>query len=148
MPGRIISVVAVALGLLLGSSVLLTLGGSARAFQQSSPAAGTACPATTAEENAAIVQRFYDEGWNQGRLEVLDEVLADGYVHHAPGTSAYLPVRQSPNTGQDDLAASIQEFRTDFPDLHFTIEDIVASEGAVAVRMVTTGTQADTLDAR
>ena len=146
MPGRIISVVAVALGLLIGSSVLTPVG-PGRALQEGSPAAGSACPATTAEENEAIVRRLYDEGWNQGQLGVLDEVLADDYVHHAPGTSAYLPVRQSPDTGQDDLAASIQEFRTDFPDLRFTIEDSVASDDAVAVRMVVTGTQADTLDA-
>jgi steroid delta-isomerase-like uncharacterized protein len=145
MSRRIISVVAVVLGLLIGCSALAP-GGPARAFQ-ASPAAGTPCPATTAEENEAIVQRLYDEAWNQGHLEVLDELMADDYVHHAPGTSAYLPVNKAPDTGQDVLAASIEEFRTDFPDVHFTILDMVASDNAVAVRMVAAGTQADTLDA-
>jgi steroid delta-isomerase-like uncharacterized protein len=145
MPRRIVSVVAVALGLLIAGSALLP-GSPARAFQ-ATPAASTPCPSTTAEENEALVLRLYDEGWNQGHVEVLDEVLADDYAHHVVNTSVYLPVGQVPAPAQDDLAKSILEFRTDFPDLHFTIQDVVATADDVAVRMVVTGTQADALDA-
>ena len=147
MPRRIVSVVAVALGFLLAGSVLLPGSPApARAFQ-ASPAASTPCPSTTAEENEALVRRLYDEGWNQGHVEVLDEVLADGYAHHVVNTSVYLPVGQVTEPGQDDLAQSMLEFRTDFPDLHFTIQDVVATADDVALRMVVTGTQADKLDA-
>jgi steroid delta-isomerase-like uncharacterized protein len=142
--GRISALFAVALVLLIGSSALAP-GGAA--LQEASPAAGADCPATTAAENEALVQRLYDEAWNQGHLEVLDELLAANYIHHAPGLSAYLPVRQSPDSGKDDLAASIEEFRGDFPDVHFTIEEMIATDDAVVVRMVANGTQADTLDA-
>src|SRR5262249_21136190 len=147
MPRRIMSVVAVALVLLIAGSALLPGGPTpARAFQ-ASPAASTPCPTTTPEENEALVRRLYDEGWNQGNVAVLDEVLSDDYAHHVVNTSVYLPVGQVPQPGQDDLAKSILEFRTDFPDLHFTIQDVVATADDVALRMVVTGTQADTLDA-
>ena len=36
----------------------------------------------TADENKAIVRRFYDEVMGQGRVEVLDEVMDENFVDH------------------------------------------------------------------
>lgn len=144
---RFASVVAVTVGLLMTCGVLLPGGPVPAAAFQASPTAGTPCPSTTPEENEALVRRLYDEGWNEGHVEVLDEVLSDDYAHHVVNTSVYLPVGQVSEPGQDDLAKSMLEFRTDYPDLHFTIQEVVSTPDDVALRMVVTGTQADTLDA-
>src|SRR4051794_29898298 len=58
MPRRIVAVVVVLLGLLLAASGPMPGGqGSALAMQEASPAASTPCPATTPEENEALVRR-------------------------------------------------------------------------------------------
>jgi hypothetical protein len=31
------------------------------------------------EENKAIVQRFFEEIWNEGNLEIANEIIDDGY---------------------------------------------------------------------
>src|SRR3954468_4431733 len=90
---RIVPIVAVllAVGGLIGPGRL----GLSDA-QEASPAA-TACPATTADENEALVRRLFEEGWGRGDMAVLQQVLADDYVHHFPhlagiGTDVNVPV--------------------------------------------------------
>lgn len=36
------------------------------------------------EENKAIVRRHFEEIWNQQRLELADELVADDYLSHLP----------------------------------------------------------------
>ena len=33
-------------------------------------------------ENKALIRRFYEEAWDQGKLDVIDDVFADDYVRH------------------------------------------------------------------
>jgi steroid delta-isomerase-like uncharacterized protein len=78
-----------------------------------------------------LARRVWDEGWNQGRLEVVDEALAvdaaDRHQHDQDDFRAH-------------LKAAITEFRTGFPDLRADVEDIVAEGDRVAMRVVITGT--------
>jgi steroid delta-isomerase-like uncharacterized protein len=86
-----------------------------------------------ADEQDAIVRRSIDEVWNGGRLEVIDEIVADGYVRHEstlPGV-----VR-----GRDELKATVNLYRDAFPDLNVVIEDMVSSEGVVTTRWRASGT--------
>ena len=39
------------------------------------------------QENKAIARRLYEDVWNQGNLDVANELLAPTYVAHDPGTS-------------------------------------------------------------
>ena len=84
------------------------------------------------EENKAIIRRHVDEFWNQGKLDVADELHATDYVFHdstSPemrGTEAY-----------NQFAIT---YRTAFPDLHFTIEDLIAVGDQVVQRWSCTGT--------
>ncbi|MGH2588408.1 MAG: ester cyclase [Dehalococcoidia bacterium] len=84
------------------------------------------------EQNKALYRRFIEEGFNQGRLETLDEVLATGYVNHdaPPGTSS----------GADGVKQIIQTFRSAFPDLRIEIEEQVAEGDAVTSRATFHGT--------
>ena len=80
-----------------------------------------------------IIQRYFDEVWNQGRLEVLDEIIAPDYINHSPGLPDPLP-------GPVGLKPIVAAMREAFPDLHYEVHDLVVGEGKVAVRCTLTGT--------
>jgi predicted SnoaL-like aldol condensation-catalyzing enzyme len=40
----------------------------------------------TTEENKAIIRRFYKEVWNNGRLELVDELVSPVFVNHGFGS--------------------------------------------------------------
>ena len=140
-----VSIVLLA-ALIVGSSLTPSHPAPATAHQ-ASPAASTPCPATSEDENEALIRRYREEVWGQGRVEVLEEVLAADYVAHIPGIGASLQAAEVPRADLAAAAESIREVRTDFPDLRVTIEDILAEGDRVAVRMTFAGTQADPLDA-
>jgi predicted ester cyclase len=78
-----------------------------------------------------LARRLWDEGWNEGRLEVIDEALsADAVDRHEHDQEDF----------RAHLKATITEFRRGFPDLHADLADIVAEGDRVAMRVVITGT--------
>ena len=85
----------------------------------------------SAEPNKAIVSRWVACGWNTGDLSLVDEFYAD-YTLHSPG----MPDVQ----GTEAFKAFVTRYRTAFPDIHFTIEDLVADGDKVAWRATTRGT--------
>jgi predicted ester cyclase len=79
----------------------------------------------------AMALRLWEEGWNQGRLEVVDEVLApDAVDRHSFDEEDF----------RAHLKGAIGEFRTGFPDLHAQVEDLVAEDDRLAMRVTITGT--------
>jgi predicted ester cyclase len=141
MPRRIVLVVAV---LLIALSPGLTGPAAAR---QASPAAAPPCPVTSDEENGAVVRRLFEEGWGQGNLQVLDEVMADDViVHRAASTAGSIPATTFATPGPVAYAEAIQVLRTDFSELRVTIEDVIAAGEMVAMRTTFAGTQADPIE--
>jgi predicted ester cyclase len=67
------------------------------------------------EENKAVVRRYWNEVWNQGRLELIDELF-----------------------GSDAMVQGQRQFVSKtlaaFSDSHVTLEDEVAEGGRVVVR--------------
>ena len=84
------------------------------------------------EANKALVRRFFDEAWNQGRVEILDEILTPDYTSHNKLEIEVL--------GPEGLRTAILDQRRAFPDLTTTIEDLIAEGDRVAVRAVDRGT--------
>ena len=84
------------------------------------------------KENKAIVRRHYDEYWNQGNLEVGTELHSADYVFHDANSPA---LRGS--VAYDQFATM---YRTAFPDLHFTTEDLIAEGDKVVQRWTASGT--------
>jgi steroid delta-isomerase-like uncharacterized protein len=84
------------------------------------------------EENKAIVRRAIEEGWNHGNVAVFDELCAPNFIYHDPGIPDVRTLE-----GYKRFAA---EIRTAFPDLHFTIEDLVAEGDQVVMRWTFRGT--------
>jgi steroid delta-isomerase-like uncharacterized protein len=80
----------------------------------------------TIEENKALVRRFVDEIFVQGRPEAVDELLADDFVPHTwPFTG----------DGKADLKATIERVSKGLTNPVFTIEDMLAEDDRVAVRL-------------
>ena len=87
---------------------------------------------TTEAENKAQFRRTYEELLNEGNLAVAEELVAPDFVNHeAP------PGR---NRGPESMRGLATMLRTAFPDLHFTIEELVAEGDTVAGRLTMSGT--------
>jgi steroid delta-isomerase-like uncharacterized protein len=85
----------------------------------------------SAEENKALVRRFYDEFVSQGKLEVADEIVAADFTRHRPGAEP----------GREGLKQYIAADRATFPDMVVTPEEVLAAEGGrVVVRFTASGT--------
>src|SRR3712207_6800234 len=87
---------------------------------------------STEEENKAIFSRYIEEVWNQGNLELADEIF-DRYRAHQPDGSVL-------ERGPEDVKRFMGEFRRAFPDLRSTIEDQIAEGDKVVTRWTMRGT--------
>jgi predicted ester cyclase len=66
--------------------------------------------------NESIYRRIIEEGFNQGRLEVADELIAPGAIEHQRGSA----------DGPEGLKRTIKILRSAFPDFTLTITEVVA----------------------
>jgi steroid delta-isomerase-like uncharacterized protein len=85
------------------------------------------------EHNKAIVRRLFTELWNNGNLLVADELFAPNYAHYDPSTPDF-------GRGPDGEKKRAALYRTAFPDLHLTIEDVIAEGETVMTRWSCRGT--------
>lgn len=108
----------------------------------------TPCPSTSLEENEALVRRLYEEAWGHGDLAVLNEILADDFILHIPSLlRATEPGADASTPGPAAMGETIERFRSGFPDLQVTVEDLVAEGDTVAARTIWTGAQQASLGA-
>ena len=85
------------------------------------------------EGNKFVIRRSFEELWNKGNLSVADELFTPNYAHHDPST---LDVGRGPES--EKKRATL--YRTAFPDLRLTIEDIIAEGETVMARWSCRGT--------
>lgn len=83
-------------------------------------------------ENVAIIGRFIEEVINQGRLEACDHIVEENFIELDP-----LPGQSQ---GRQGLKEVIAMMRTGFPDLHWVIDESIASGDKVVTRFTWTGT--------
>lgn len=86
----------------------------------------------SAEENKATIRRWVEAAWNNGDFSETAQMYSANYVIHDPAG----PI-QSP----EGLEGFIRAYRQGMPDLHFTVEDMVAEGDKVAWRFTVRGTQ-------
>jgi steroid delta-isomerase-like uncharacterized protein len=84
-------------------------------------------------DGQTLARRYFDDVWNQGKIEALDELLSPDYVNHTPSAG-------NPPPGPNGLKPIVLAMRRAFPDLHFTIEDVIQTPDAVAIRTTMSGT--------
>lgn len=86
-----------------------------------------------AHRKSDVIRRYFLELFNQGRVELLPELLHPDYINHSPG-SPELPI------GRDGVGIVVQALRRAFPDLSYRIDELVEGEDIVAARTTLTGT--------
>jgi predicted SnoaL-like aldol condensation-catalyzing enzyme len=87
----------------------------------------------TEEENKSSFRRYLEEVFNQGNLEVADEIF-DHYVSHQPDGSTL-------ERGPEDVKRFVGEFRSAFPDLRISADDQIADGDKVVTRVTLRGNQ-------
>jgi steroid delta-isomerase-like uncharacterized protein len=85
------------------------------------------------DRNKAIERRLLDEVFNQGNLDLIDELVASDFVGH--GTAA-----EGGDQGREAYKQFVIQMRTAFPDLRITIEDQIAEDDKVVTRWRARGT--------
>ena len=76
---------------------------------------------------------YFQAVWNEGRLDRLDEFVDPGFIDHE---STFPFVAR----GSEGLRKVLLFFRSAFPDLQWTIEDLLAEGSKVVVRFTVRGT--------
>jgi len=84
-----------------------------------------------------VIDRYFEELFNRGKVELIDELLHPDYVNHSP--SPGLP------PGRAGVRIVVEALRKGFPDLSYSVEDVVVGDDAVAVRVKMRGTHAGDL---
>lgn len=125
---RLLTLVAMLLVLATSLSAPMTTP----AAQEASPAdaTGEECPATTPVEAEDIATRYFD-AFNTGDLDALDALLASDYVHYGA---------LGPDQDRELHKQRVQMTRTGFPDLVYTVDDIIIDGDLVAIRWTLDGT--------
>mgnify|MGYP001201349149 CR=1 FL=1 len=85
------------------------------------------------EQNKALYRRILEEVWNQGKLDVIDELWAADSVTY----DASFPGGR--NTGPEGSRQFVETTRAAFSDLRFTIHDQIAEGDKVVTRWTMTG---------
>ena len=82
--------------------------------------------------NTAVVSRFIEEFKNNANVGIVDELMAPEFVHHLPDPR--LPA------GREGLKLVGQSIIMGFPDVHVTVEDLLADGDKVIERTTATAT--------
>lgn len=80
----------------------------------------------------AQTRQIYEDVLNKGELDAADDLLAKNCVGHSGSEEI---------RGPEGFKQFVQGFRTAFPDLRFTIEEIVSQGTTVVTRYTSQGTQ-------
>ena len=83
--------------------------------------------------NKAVVRRLIEEVVNRGDTRLLPALVAEDHVYHDQTGDLY---------GPDGVGLVVAESRAAFPDLHVTIDDLIADGDRVVRRFTLRGTQA------
>jgi len=84
------------------------------------------------DSNKDLIRRLFDDVWNGGRLGLLDTLVGAAYVDHNPSPGQV--------AGAAGVKAKVESLRAAFPDLRFTLEELVGEGEIVAARYSWRGT--------
>ena len=85
------------------------------------------------EHNKKKVRLFVEAVLNEGRLELIEELLAADFVGHLTGVP-------SPVVGRAEVRRLVSSGRRAYPDLYIKIDDEIAEDDRVVVRWQATAT--------
>ena len=78
------------------------------------------------EENKALLKRYVEEVWDMGNPYAVDKFLAEHFKRHR---SPLLP-----SLTREEQKQLLINFRTAFPDIQLTVEEVIADDKRIAFR--------------
>lgn len=88
---------------------------------------------TQTESNKEMIRRIPTEIFDDGHIDIVDELFADEFVGYAPPTPGTLP-------GPEGFKQLVAAFRNGFPDLEHPDIHLIAQGDTVVARLTGTGT--------
>src|SRR2546423_4421399 len=88
---------------------------------------------TSTDANKALVQRYFNDLMSQGKMGIIDEIIAERFSFH-------IPTLPEPIRGRDGMRGFVTGLRTGFPDIQFTVERLAAEGDKAAARWFIEGT--------
>ncbi|HYG09545.1 MAG TPA: ester cyclase [Pyrinomonadaceae bacterium] len=90
-----------------------------------------------ASDNKAVVRRFYEELWNDRKIEIADEIIAaDCLTHQLISGVEESGAPRPPESMKQHVAAWLEGF----PDMRFTVEQMIAEGDRVVTHCRMRGT--------
>jgi steroid delta-isomerase-like uncharacterized protein len=94
-----------------------------------------------ASDNLALIRRWFEEVWNKGRAEAIDELFDEEGVAHGLADEGGAPLR-----GPANFRVFHSKFREAFPGIEVVVDDAISEGDKVAARCTVRGRhEGDTL---
>ena len=87
----------------------------------------------SATENERLVRRIYDELWNERRLEIAGELIAEGATNYDTGL---VPMPFGP----EEMKGTVRMVTAAFPNNRHEVEEVIAEGNRVVLRCTLSGT--------
>ena len=81
----------------------------------------------SAEANKAVIRRLFEDVFNRGDVDVIDEIVAENVIGH-DATS------DEPKRGRASVKQGAILFRTAFPGADYPLADLIAEDDKVVAR--------------
>lgn len=81
------------------------------------------------EANKELIRRWFEEVWNNGRAEAIEEMFDENGIAHGLSDDAAKPIK-----GPNGYRPFYETFRRAFPNIAVVVEDTVAEGDKVAAR--------------
>jgi steroid delta-isomerase-like uncharacterized protein len=81
------------------------------------------------EQNKQLVRRWFEEVWNNGRADLIEEMFDENGIAHGLSDDPENPIR-----GPKDYTPFYELFREAFPNMKIVVEDMVAEGDKVTAR--------------
>jgi len=86
-------------------------------------------------DNRVIVQALYEEVWNKRKIDLMDVLVSPSHALHGPN-----PNLSGAAIGPEAYKRQVLIFTAAYPDLRFTIEDLIAEKEKVVIYWTMSGT--------
>ncbi len=83
------------------------------------------------ENNKFLIRQMYEEAINHGNIELVDTLFSSSFVDHSTLDQV---------TGPQGVKDYFAQVREGFPDIHVTLDDLIAVNDTVVVRTTWRGT--------
>ena len=86
-----------------------------------------------AQENSALIRRWFDEVWNHGRMDAIDEMASPDVIGHGQA-------QHDTDVGLEEFRRFAKDLLRAFPDMQVTIDQIIEQGDKVVARWTATMT--------